>query len=192
MSLFNENQVRVRAKQAVTMQRTASIILNESIQRQASISHHDIFLSHSYDDRELVLGVALLIEDMGYTVYIDWRDDPSLDRKNITAQTAEKLRVRMKQSRCLFFSTTEHASESKWMPWELGFKDGHNARTAILPIIQTTTEAYVGQQYLGIYPYVSDGEPEGSQKNILWIHRSPKCYVWFDAWLKGDEPTDHL
>jgi len=31
------------------------------------------------DDKELVLGVCLTLEDLGYSVYLDWRDDPTLD-----------------------------------------------------------------------------------------------------------------
>lgn len=189
MSLFYESEVRSRAQKSVGLYKSATTILNEHVQKQASVAQHDIFLSHAYDDRELMLGVALMIEDLGYSVYVDWRDDPSLDRKNVSKQTAEKLRERIKGSRCLFFSTTEHATESKWMPWELGYKDGHNARAAILPVSRQTTSAFNGQQYLAVYPYVSH-EPDTNGKLRLWINRSLTCYVGFDAWLNGKEPTE--
>jgi hypothetical protein len=159
------------------------------MQKQAGAAQHDIFLSHAYDDKEMVLGVALMIEDLGHSVYLDWRDDPSLDRKNVSVQAAEKLRTRMKASRCLFFSTTEHSSESKWMPWELGYKDGQNTRVAILPVSRVATEAYQGQQYLGLYPYVTQAA-NTEQKERLWIHRAPTCYVVFETWLEGKEPTE--
>jgi hypothetical protein len=139
MALFTESTMRSRAQQATGRYKSAAIVLTEQMNRQISIDLHDIFLSHSYDDKELVLGVTLTIEDLGYSVYLDWRDDPSLDRKRVTKETAEKLRVRMKASRCLLYSTTEHASESKWMPWELGFKDGDNTRAAILPVSRIQT-----------------------------------------------------
>ena len=77
------------------------------------------------------------------------------------------------------------------MKWELGWKDGHNSRTAILPIVSETTETSNEQQFLGLYPYVSDGTVRGSQRKMLWIHRSPKYYVMFDDWLKGKEPATH-
>ncbi|KAF0192311.1 MAG: hypothetical protein FD165_936 [Gammaproteobacteria bacterium] len=189
MSLLTESIVRARAQRAAGVHRNLSTVLTERIQKQAAAARHDIFLSHSFDDRELVLGVALTIEDLGYSVYLDWRDDPSLDRKNITEQTAGKLRARMKTSRCLFYSTTENASNSKWMPWELGYKDGNNTRVAILPVSRVVTSSYQGQEYLGIYPYVSDqNDTEGKRR--LWIRRSLTCYVSFDSWLEGHEPAE--
>jgi hypothetical protein len=162
-------------------------LLEEHMKKQASVAQHDIFLSHAFDDKELILGVALTLEDLGYTVYLDWRDDPTLDRKNVTAATADKLRTRMKSSKCLFYATTENASNSKWMPWELGFKDGQNTRAAILPVKETTPTSFNGQEYLGIYPYaVQQQDTEGKER--VWIHRAATIYISFEAWLAGKEP----
>ena len=187
MALFRKSEVIDRAERAISFQQNASVLLNEHLEAQAIATQHDVFLSHSYDDRKLILGTAKLIEDLGYTVYIDWRDDPRLDRKRVTRATAKKLRDRMKQCNCLFYSTTKQASESKWMPWELGFKDGDNNRCAILPITNKTTNSYEGQEYLGVYPYVAQANNR-KQKKCLWIHRSHNCYINFDAWLEGKEP----
>jgi len=189
MALFTESAVRARAKAGTSLQKSASIVLAEHVRFQDSISQQDIFLSHAYADREIILGVALMIEDLGYTVYVDWRDDPYLDRTKVTPETAAKLKARMKSSRCLFYSTTANASDSKWMPWELGYKDGENTRVAVLPIAQSVTSSYRGQEYLGIYPYVdSANDTEGKKR--LWIRRSSTCYVHFDSWLKGSEPSE--
>jgi len=189
MSILVESRIRERAKKATGYYKSALSILNEHLTKQTSVTRHDIFLSHSYDDKELILGVALTIEDLGYSVYLDWRDDPTLDRKKVTKETAETLRARMKASRCLLYSTTDHYSESKWMPWELGFKDGDNARVAILPVSRSQTTAYQGQEYLGIYPYITD-ENDTTGKRRLWVRRSTTCYVVFDSWLEGAEPTE--
>lgn len=187
MSVLIESQLRARARRATSAYKSATNVLMDHVQKQAGEAGHHIFLSHAYDDRELILGVALSIEDLGYSVYLDWRDDPSLDRTNVTPQTAATLRERMTASRCLFFSTTLHASESKWMPWELGFKDGHNSRVAILPVSLHDTDAYQGAQYLGIYPYVTKDFNQ-QQEMRLWIQRSSTCYVVFEQWLDGKEP----
>lgn len=189
MALFTESQVRARAKAGTTIQKSVSVMLTEHARVQASVSRHDIFLSHAYADREIVLGVALMIEDLGYSVYIDWRDDPYLDRSKVSPEAADKLRTRMNASRCLFYSTTSNASDSKWMPWELGFKDGDNTRVAVLPVVQYATTSYQGQEYLGIYPYV-DAANDTTGKQRLWVRRSSTCYVDFDAWLNGVEPTE--
>jgi len=189
MALFRESAVRARARAATTFQKSESVILTERVRFQASVERHDIFLSHAYADRELVLGAALMIEDLGYSVFIDWRDDPYLDRSKVTPETAAKLRSRMKSSRCLFYSTTSSASDSKWMPWELGYKDGDNTRVVVLPVVQYETTNYEGQEYLGIYPYV-DIANDTAGKQRLWVRRSSTCYVNFDSWLNGVEPTE--
>lgn len=134
MSLLTASAVRARAKRAVPYNVSAASVLTERMQKQASATGHDIFVSHAFDDREVILGVALTLEDLGYTVYLDWRDDPALDRKNVNRSTTLKLRERMRNSKCLFFATTDNTTNSRWMPWELGFKDGQNNRTAIFPV----------------------------------------------------------
>lgn len=189
MSLLTTSAVRARAQKSVRYNLNTARILTERMQKQASALSHDIFLSHAFDDKELILGVALTLEDLGYTVYLDWRDDPSLDRKNVNHTTAHKLRERMRNSKCLFFATTENTSNSKWMPWELGFKDGHNNRSAVLPLQASRPDDYKGQEYLGIYPYITQ-QQSNKQEEKLWVHRSRTCYVIFDAWLTGSEPTE--
>jgi TIR domain-containing protein len=190
MALLTESSIRARARAATTVQKSAFTILKEHTRVQASASQHDIFLSHAYADRDIVLGVALLIQDYGYKVYIDWRDDSTLDRSKVSSETAAVLRARMNASRCLLYSTTSNASESKWMPWELGFKDGHNSRVAILPVVQQSAMSYHGQEYLGIYPYVDEANSAAGSKK-LWVSRSSTCYIDFDSWLNGEVLREH-
>ncbi len=189
MSLLTTSAVRARAKQGVPYNFSAASVLTERMQKQASVTGHDIFLSHAFDDKELILGVALTLEDLGYTVYLDWRDDPSLDRKNVNQATALKLRERMRNSKCLFFATTENTSASRWMPWELGFKDGQSNRSAILPLKATRPDDYKGQEYLGIYPYITQQRNQSDQEK-LWVRRSRACYIVFEDWLAGKEPYE--
>ncbi len=75
------------------------------------------------------------------------------------------------------------------MPWELGFKDGENNRSAILPVQSTRPDSYSGQEYLGIYPYVTQQRSDKKEEK-LWVHRSAKCYIVLDAWLDGKEPYE--
>lgn len=189
MSLLTTSSARARARQGASYNFSATSVLTERMQKQAAATGHDIFLSHAFDDKELILGVALTLEDLGYTVYLDWRDDPSLDRKNVNQTTALKLRERIRNSKCLFFATTENTSNSKWMPWELGFKDGHNNRSAILPLQTNRPDDYKGQEYLGIYPYITQQQSD-KQEEKLWVRRSRTSYVVFDAWLTGSEPFE--
>lgn len=138
-------------------------ILNETIQEQQNRNSFDIFLSHSSKDKQLILGVKQFIEDSGYSVYIDWVDDPQLDRANVNVQTADVLRTRMKQSKFLLYVDSNNANASKWMPWELGYFDGYKPnKIGILPIRQNPEGYYTGQEYLGLYPKI-----EKNSLNVL-------------------------
>lgn len=113
----------------------------------------DIFLSHSFHDAELILGVRTILQRAGKRVYVDWIDDPELDRTKVSKLTASRLRERMNQCSSLIYAATKAATFSKWMPWELGYFDGRkNAESvAIMPLVSYPGES-LGQEYLGLYP----------------------------------------
>lgn len=158
-------------------------------------TNYDIFLSHCFKDANTVLGLSALLEEMGYLIYIDWINDPQLDRGKTLKSTAERLKLRMQHSKCLFYAFTQNYNDSIWMPWELGYFDGKKERAAILPIDDKdlSTESYVGSEYLGLYPYVTKNRINGSidKKEILRINESPNKYVTFDKWLQGSSLHEH-
>lgn len=47
-------------------------------------ANYDNFLSHRIKDEVLVLGLRNALGDLGMTVYVDWLDDPALDRARVT------------------------------------------------------------------------------------------------------------
>jgi len=129
-------------------------------------STFDVFLSHSYLDAVLIEGIRQLLVQAGLSVYVDWIEDPQLDRSAVTAATAALLRQRLRRCSSLIFVTSRNSSASKWMPWELGFFDAYRpGHVAILPLVQAAGAAFTGQEYLGLYPYVEDipfrGAPRG-------------------------------
>lgn len=124
----------------------------------SSASQFDIFLSHSFLDAQEILGLKTILEELRYSVYIDWIEDAQLDRASVSSSTADVLRRRMKQSRCLFFATSKNHSSSKWMPWELGYFDALKGKAAIFPISEVDGQSsFRGQEYLGLYPYIRKG-----------------------------------
>lgn len=154
MAFFTKADARSAAKRAMKS-RSLGEMITESMESSKHATRFDIFLSHSINDAELVLGVKVLLEEMGKKVYVDWVDDPELDRSQVTKHTAERLRGRMKQSDSLLYIATESASSSKWMPWELGYFDGHKpGNVAILPVLDSEDQKFEGQEYLGLYPVV--------------------------------------
>lgn len=141
-------------------------ILREEVRAATNQDRFDIFLSHASKDGDLILGVKSLLENFGFKVYVDWVDDPQLDRSKVNKETADLLRRRMRQSTSLVWAATEAASDSKWMPWELGYFDGFRPnQVAILPLVDNASDAFKGQEYLDLYPVIrkdvyQDGSPE--------------------------------
>lgn len=188
MALFTESNVRARAQQemyrSTNLYKTNKQVLKESVAAFNKNLTYDIFLSHSSKDSELILGVKVTLEDLGYRVYVDWVDDAQLDRSNVNEATAQLLRERMTASKSLFYVTTDNAVTSKWMPWECGFFDGYKGKVAILPVSKYSfSTEYNGQEYLGLYPYcVKDLNKAGVEK--LWIQKDKIYYLLYEDWLK--------
>lgn len=121
-----------------------------------SATSFDVFLSHSKMDDKYVLGAKQILEEKGFSVYVDWVNDPQLDRSMVARKTADYLRQRMKQCSLMFYLHTKNSSLSKWCPWEMGFFDG-NARSAprtyVFPLV-FSGESFQGQEYLELYPTI--------------------------------------
>lgn len=155
--------------------------LNESKQEQQSFSatskRYDIFLSHSSTDARVVGGLKLELEALGYSVYVDWIEDPQLDRSNVTKENAETLRIRMKQCKSLLYAFSENARSSTWMPWELGYFDGIKGTVAVLPIVEGDKSSFQGNEYVELYPYIDKTD------TALWVNFSGSNYKKFDEWV---------
>ena len=185
MPLLTERRVIAKSQQVTgPLRKSAARVLAESATTRADA--FDIFLSHSAEDAPVVLGTRAELETKGYTVYVDWVDDPQLSRSDVTLETARALRRRMRQCKALFYLRSLSSATSKWMPWELGFFDGLNGRVAILPISKTERWTYTGVEYLGIYPYVDVcNDNRGTER--FWINRAADRYAALDAWI--DDPS---
>lgn len=134
-------------------QKSDRVILTEAVKTDRT--QFDIFLSHSFEDRELVVGTKKLIEDRRLTVYVDWIDDALLDRSAVDRERADRLRTRMQQCETLFYAHTPNAALSRWCPWELGYFDALKApdrQVYVLPV--EDDQRYEGQEYLSLYETV--------------------------------------
>ncbi|MFI3300548.1 MAG: toll/interleukin-1 receptor domain-containing protein [Candidatus Gastranaerophilales bacterium] len=130
--------------------------ITESRSKSLQSDKFDIFLSHSYDDKNYIYKLKSELESMGLTVYVDWIVDSILNRNNVTKQTAMVLRQRMKQSNYLLYASSTNSNNSKWMPWELGFFDGYKGKVGIIPIVDYSYEiTFEGQEYLSLYECLS-------------------------------------
>jgi hypothetical protein len=137
------------------LQKRAAQILAEESERFSAAVNYDVFLSHSFQDAEVILGVKTAAEASGLRVYVDWIDDPGLDRDKVTAKTAGVLRGRMRASSSLVYAHSTNTPDSKWMPWELGHFDGFRPGYVwILPLVVEYDSEFAGQEYLGLYPII--------------------------------------
>lgn len=185
MALLREGQVYRAARRAPKrVYASADRILKEQTDPQQQ--RYDIFLSHAVKDAELVLGAKQVLEELGHTVYVDWIDDHQLDRAKVNPKTARVLRRRMKCCETLLYLHSPSSSLSKWMPWELGFFDGHNGKVAILPIVpDTDDDTFRGQEYLGLYPYVDIAKIKGKTTRAAWVRKPSRAYASFSRWKRG-------
>ncbi|GAA4409071.1 TIR domain-containing protein [Quisquiliibacterium transsilvanicum] len=180
MAYFTKSEARAAAARNRGLQKSAGMtsgrILKESVTAATARDTFDVFLSHSLADAEIVLGIKLLLEESGLKVYVDWVEDAQLDRRAVTKETAAVLRQRMRQSKSLIYLSSDNSSSSKWMPWELGYFDGFKPDgVAIMPVLDSPTGTFKGQEYLGLYPIVqkntyTDGRPDVfvEERGVRW------------------------
>lgn len=186
-TLAEEKAQRIYGKDVSQSNAVKKALLTESRRSFSVYKSYDIFLSHSYLDKDVVLGLSIELGNQGYAVYVDWIEDPSLDRSSITNENALLIKERMKVSKSLLYAVSPHAQESRWMPWELGFMDGLARKVAICPIAQGDRLIYRGSEYLGLYPYLDKSSDQLNGEEILWItdQFNIQRYVRLSDWLKG-------
>lgn len=190
MTLITESYVRKLAQGKITINKSASAILKEEIAIDSKKTSFDVFLSHSIRDSEIILGVKKLLEAQSLTVYVDWIEDPTMDRTKVTADTAANLRIRMKQSKSMIYVHSDNSPDSKWMPWEIGYFDGIKSVIAILPVVKSATDSYSGQEFLGLYPYIDESNAylfvnQGkAPRSSLGAVSADKLYREAKSWLR--------
>ncbi len=189
MALITENQLIDRFRRETDRRfysatesaySKARTFINESARIQKLQSKtYDIFLSHSSDDARYVAGMKLTLEDLGFSVYIDWIEDPELDRTAVTRENAAILKARMTNCKSLLYAFSQSASRSTWMPWELGYFDGIKRLVAVAPISTSSQESFQGNEYLGLYPYIA------ISSGVLWVNGPSNNYASFTEWMSG-------
>lgn len=165
--------------------------LREAVSSASAYDTFNVFLCHSIRDANLVLGAKKILEKQGLKVYVDWIVDEQFDRSKVSANIANILRQRMKQSQSLLYMFSHNSSRSRWMPWELGYFDGYNGTVGILPIVPDVGSLDFSQEeYLGLYPKVelvnyelfvnrTSGAPIGASAST--------DYLKFERWVSGAE-----
>ena len=78
------------------------------------MKHYDLFLSHSYKDKDKLIELKDSLNAMGLNVYMDWvNDKDELPRDLTCAETAEVITERIKASKAIFYVHTNVSQDSK-------------------------------------------------------------------------------
>lgn len=155
---------------------------------------YDLFISHSFLDKKLILTLINLFNKAGYSVYVDWINDPNLDRDNVSSKTANVIKKRIANCKGLSYIATRNIVNSKWCPWELGLADGRlNGRSCILPVMKEKSTTFRGVEYLGIYPFIEYDKIIGEDKYEFWVvdQNDSSKYNILRKWLNGDSLQKH-
>lgn len=134
--------------------RRAAIRVAKSTITEARVAgRKTVFLCHSHKDEQYVRGLVQLLQEAGWTAYVDWMDETMPPRPNRT--TAEKIKTRIKQVDYFMFLATPNSMVSRWCPWEIGYADGVKPIDTIL-LVQTRDAQgnNYGSEYLNLYRHV--------------------------------------
>jgi hypothetical protein len=112
--------------------------------------------------------------------------DQQLDRSKVTAATAAILRKRMRQCKSLIFATSTSSPSSRWMPWELGYFDGHRGTgISVMPIEEHEEPGAYGQEYLGLYPAIEQRRVVGGGTAAVAVRTDRGAYMLLEDFASG-------
>lgn len=151
MKYFSESFFRdILNRMSLYEQRTFS----DGFQRAPINKQFDVFLSYNISDLNVVKGIYFALSKMGIKVYLDCIVDPDMNRSETDKDTAKRLQTRLKNSKSLIYAQSPDAGKSNWMPWELGFVDGHTGKCMIMPVTKDAKPVSPKREYLLLYPYI--------------------------------------
>jgi hypothetical protein len=119
------------------------------------------FLCHSHKDEALALGLQAVLRDRGFHLYIDWQDAEMPPTPN--AETAARIRTRIRQCQLFLFLATQNSMNSRWCPWELGFADGVKKGDEILVVPTTDAGVNYGAEYMHLYRRIDQNTAGATQ-----------------------------
>ena len=189
---FGESQLIVESRsfsettQYRTGKQRALKALEEISRGFSTAKKYDVFLAHSKRDEVTIYQLYLELLSRGYRPYVDWINDPLLDRTKVSPATANVLRERIRACDTLLMAYSSNSVQSFWVQWELGYGDGaKGGRVAILPIEEAGAQAnFHRQEYLGLYPHVDIVDVS------LYVNGTANKSKSFANWLTTTNPRE--
>ncbi|MBL7854721.1 MAG: toll/interleukin-1 receptor domain-containing protein [Cyclobacteriaceae bacterium] len=123
-----------------------------------------VFLSHKHEEFSILQDVIAFLKAEGVDIYVDWMDQDMPAYTN--AETAIRLKEKIKVSNKFILVATDDAVNSKWCNWELGLGDAakYIEHISLFPI-NRTYQSFRGAEYLKIYPYIDYEDGTGEYLN---------------------------
>ena len=119
-----------KGKQKSYMREEADLVgtpelLAQQLRQQKSVQYvkmYDLFVSHSYQDKEQVRSFVKKANAAGLSCYVDWTADREFLRRSLVSQyTEEVLKFRMQHAKRLAYLSSERSRASKWVAFELQY-----------------------------------------------------------------------
>lgn len=83
------------------------------------------FLSHSYEDRNLIERIKYTLEkDSELRVFVDWMEEPQRNPN----EAANRIKDALNRSHSVLIIKTENSMQSTWVPWEVGYFEALNSQ----------------------------------------------------------------
>jgi hypothetical protein len=100
----------------------------------------DVFISHSYKDKEIVRACVYLLEqEYGVRCFVDWKED-----ERNPDEAANNLKKVMKKCKAMLLLRSQNSDNSYWVPWETGcfetIKDSNSVNGALYIAILAITD----------------------------------------------------
>ena len=108
----------------------------------------------------------------------------------VTPETAMVLRERMKQCKSLIYTFSENASDSKWMPWELGYFDAlKNSRVAVY-LFPRRQKMLIKGHNMSEFTLLYNLYELAARQKMLYGY-TMMINVIYDRWLRGYNPSKY-
>lgn len=147
---------------------------------------YPVFVAHSFHDRHAAWAIKQFIREFGeMEAYVDWIDDPLLDRTQVSPETAEVLRRRIGEASIVLLASSPLTRESRWVPWEIGYADGAGKKVGILPILDFRDQQWSGTEFFGLYPEFNLFVNANDKVLLGAPSRHPSFKVLLENWAKA-------
>lgn len=82
----------------------------------------DVFISHSYLDKEKIITLFKSLNEKGVSCYCDWTNDNDFLKRNMAGKyTEEVLKKRIQQSTYFLYADSDNSAKSKWVKFEIEY-----------------------------------------------------------------------